>query len=81
MWRLWPRAGIAEMLERAGFTGIQAFGKEVIPNFVFALAPPVRQYVFTSARKPLDRTRPSQTILTQKGSVEGRLRSARAGEV
>lgn len=52
VWRLWSKSAIERMLGQAGFVSVVIFGREVIPHFVFAMAPPLRQYVFTSARKP-----------------------------
>ncbi|HVP22788.1 MAG TPA: class I SAM-dependent methyltransferase [Conexivisphaerales archaeon] len=57
VWRLLPDRWVEAYLRLAGFDGVTSFRKGMVPQFIFAMGPPVRKYAFFFARKPLQRAR------------------------
>jgi ubiquinone/menaquinone biosynthesis C-methylase UbiE len=52
VWRLLPDFWVEAFIRSAGFDGVTSFRKGMVPQFVIAMGPPVRRYVFFFASKP-----------------------------
>lgn len=52
VWRLLPDRWVKVLLLAAGFEGVSSYRKGSIPQFIIAMGPPLRKYVFFFGTKP-----------------------------
>jgi len=63
VWRLLPDRTLELLLRAAGFEGVSSFRGGSVPQFVIAMGPPLRKYVFFFGTKPV--SQPSEEPITE----------------
>ena len=53
VWRLLPDRRVELLLRAAGFEGVSSFRSGSVPQFIIAMGPPLRKYVFFFGTKPV----------------------------
>ncbi len=83
VWRLLPDRWVEAFLRSAGFDDVASFRRGLVPQFIIAMGPPFRKYVFFIARRPVlmaDPPRVEGAVMPQMGRRGTALRCV-TGEV